>query len=138
MLTMLVAGGLLIASAPVVSMAHAGGGLPGELVGEWATDASVFRADALREGLAMYLTAEGVGMLIAAPPPIGAHGSASYDSKTHVLTLRLREQGRPVATCAFRHDAGAVTLRAQGGACGEELYRRRRDRVPDHISRTLK
>jgi hypothetical protein len=133
----LVAGWVLIASALVLGAAHAREGLPGELVGEWATDASVFRGGALREGLVMYLTAGGVGALIAAPPPIGAQGPASYDPKTRVLTITLSEQGRPVATCAFAYDANAATLRAQGGACGQELYRRRREQVPDHISRTL-
>jgi hypothetical protein len=122
----------------MVSVAHAADGLPADLVGEWTTDSSVFRAGALHEGLAMYLTADGVGALIAAPPPIGAQGPASYDPKTRILTLRLSEQGRSVATCAFAHDGSTATLRAQGGACGQELYRRRRDRVPDHIAKTLK
>jgi hypothetical protein len=136
-MALLVAGGILVASALVVSGARAGEELPGELVGEWATDASVLRGGALREGFAMYLTAGGVGALIAAPPTIGAQGPASYDPKTRILTITLSEQGRPVATCAFAHDASAATLKAQGGACGHELYRRRREQVPDHISRTL-
>jgi hypothetical protein len=136
-MVLLVAGWVLLASALGVCATQAGEGLPGELVGEWATDASVFRGEALREGLAMYLTARGVGVLIAAPPPIGAQGPARYDPKARVLTITLSEPGRPVATCDFAHDASAMTLRAQGGACGHELYRRRRDRVPDHISKTL-
>jgi len=106
-------------------------------VGEWATDASVFRGGALHQGLSMYLKADGVGALIAAPPPIGARGPASYDPKTRLLTLRLSEHGQPVATCAFVHDASRTTLTAQEGACGNEVFRRRRARVPDHILKML-
>jgi hypothetical protein len=131
-------GRLVLVSVLLASMAHAAEGFPTALVGEWTTDASAFRDGALHEGLAMYLNANGVGALIAAPPTIGAQGPASYDAKTGILTLRLRERGQPVATCAFLHDVGATTLRAQGGECGQEVYRRRRDHVPEHILPLLK
>ena len=63
--------------------AAAADSLPTELVGEWATAKSEFNhGGALSNGAALYLTAQGVGALIGAPPPIGAQGPATYDPKT--------------------------------------------------------
>ena len=131
-------GRLLLIGALIASVVDAADVLPADLVGEWATDASVFRGGALHQGLAMYLTVDGGGALIAAPPPIGARGPARYDAKARLLTLALSEHGQPVATCAFVHDRSATTLKAQEGACGNEIFRRRRDRVPEHILKTLR
>jgi hypothetical protein len=112
--------------------------LPMELVGEWAMAGSTFSGGALSSGAALYVTAQGVGALIGAPPPIGAQGPATYDSKTQRLTLRRTENGQVMATCGFIYDPAAKLLRGEGAACGPNVYERRRDSVPEYIGNMLK
>jgi hypothetical protein len=120
------------------TFAVAADSLPRELVGEWATAESEFSYGALSSGAALYLTPQGVGALIGAPPPIGAQGPATYDSKTQRLMLRLTENGQVMATCGFIYDPGAKLLRGEGAACGPNVYKRRRDSVPEYIRKMLK
>jgi hypothetical protein len=86
----------------------------------------------------LYLTAQGVGALIAAPPPIGALASAAYDAKIRMLTVRLTEHGSVMATCGFIYDPKLKILKSQGTECGAEVYKRRRDDVPEYILKMLK
>ena len=118
--------------------ANAADSLPTELVGEWATEQSEFSRSALSKGAAIYLTAQGVGALIGAPPPIGALGPATYDPKTRTLTLRLTERGQVMATCGFIYDSKLRTLKGQGTECGTDVFKRRRNDVPDYILKMLK
>jgi len=118
--------------------AEAADSLPTDLVGEWATEKSEFSRGALSKGAAIYLTAQGVGALIGAPPPIGALGPATYDAKTRMLTLRLTEHGQVMATCGFIYDPKLKILKGQGTECGADVFKRRRDDVPDYILKMLK
>src|SRR5262249_24684173 len=87
--------------------------LPRELVGEWATARSEVSQGALTRGAAIHLMPRGVGVMIGAPPPIGAQGPVTYDAGTRTLTLRLTERGQDRAVCDFAYDAKAQTLRAE-------------------------
>src|SRR5262245_40053364 len=107
------------------AQAAAADNIPPELVGEWATEKSEFSGGALSKGAAMYLTRQGVGALIGAPPPIGVKGPATYDAKTQVLTVRLTEQELVRATCRFIYDQSVKTLKGQGTECGTDIFRRR-------------
>ena len=127
--------GILAASA---IQAHAAQNLPEELVGEWATEKSEFNRGALAKGVAIYLWPQGAGALIGAPPPVGAMGPATYDAITRTLTLRLMQQGRDPATCDFIYDHRAKTLTAQDAECGPDVFKRRRDSVPDYVPRMLR
>jgi hypothetical protein len=118
--------------------ANAADNIPADLVGEWATERSEFSRGALSKGAAMYLTAQGVGALIGAPPPIGAQGPATYDAKTRMLTLRLTEQEQVRATCRFIYDPNVKTLKGHGTECGTDIFKRRGDRVPEYIFKMLK
>jgi len=131
---------LLLISIIAVWAVHADAAdsLPSNLVGEWATEKSEFSRGALSSAAALYLTTQGVGALIGAPPPIGAIGPAMYDAKTRTLTLRLTEHDQVMATCAFIYDAHMKTLTGQGMECGSDVFTRRRDAVPDYILRMLK
>ena len=118
--------------------AAAADSLPPALVGEWATAESEFSRGALSSGAALYLTAQGVGALIGAPPPIGAQGPATYDAKTQRLTLRLIDNGQVMATCGFIYDPSSKVLRGDGVACGPNVFKRRQDSVPEYIRKMLK
>ena len=124
---------LLIILAAWVIRADAADSLPTDLVGEWATEKSEFYQDVLSRGVAMYLTAHGIGALVGAPPLVAAMGPATYDAKTRALTLRLAK-----GTCEFIHDPKAKTFKAQAPECGTEVLKRRRDYLPDHIVRILR
>ena len=119
---------------------HAAGAdtLPTDLVGEWAAESSEFSRGALSKGAALYLTAQGVGALIGAPPPIGSLASATYDAKTRLLTLRLTEHGQVMATCGFIYDPKLKILKGQGPECDTSVYKRRRADVPEYILKMLK
>jgi hypothetical protein len=108
--------------------ANAVDNIPADLAGEWATEKSEFSRGALSKGAAMYLTAQGVGALIGAPPPVGAQGPAMYAAKTRMLTLRLTEQGQVRATCRFIYDPYVKTLKGHGPECGTDIFKRRGDR----------
>jgi hypothetical protein len=125
-------------AAWTASSAAAADSLPTALVGEWATAQSEFSRGVLSSGAALYLTTQGVGALIGAPPPIGAQGPATYDAKTQRLTLSLIENGQVMATCGFIYDPSAKVLRSDGAACGSNVFNRRQDSVPEYIRKILK
>jgi len=127
--------GILAASA---IRADAADSLPTDLVGEWVTEKTEFTQDVLSRGAALYLTVRGVGALLGAPPPVGAMGPATYDARTRTLTLRLIERGQDKAICDFIYDPRAKTLRAEAPECGREIFKRRRDYVPDYVLRMLR
>jgi hypothetical protein len=87
--------------------------LPPELVGIWASDGAVFNErGALFEGQAVYLRADGRGMLIGGPPPIGVQLISRYDAQRKVLVVRIFSGEEP-GKCAdgeFAHDPAAKTL----------------------------
>lgn len=64
--------------------------IPPELVGIWASEGSVLNdRHALFEGQGIYLRADGRGMVIGGPPPIGALFISRYDERKKVLTFRV-------------------------------------------------
>src|SRR5690349_4111904 len=100
---------LLLTAWPLPAAADV---IPAELVGEWATAAARFDAQGgLTDGAALYLLADGTAAFVAAPPPIGAAGTATYDGATHTLSVTLTDHGRPMGTVHALYDPATRTLR---------------------------
>ena len=112
--------------------------IPADLVGEWASEKSKFSRGSLSKGAAIYVMADGIAAFIGAPPPIGTHGTATYDPATRTLTLKLTETGRLMATCGFTYEANTKTLKGQVPECGTDIFKRRSERVPEYILKMLK
>ncbi len=71
---------------------------------------SEFKDGELSKGSAIYLATNGVCAPITTPPPIGAKGSATYDAKKRILTLRMTEEEQSMGVFAFAYDSKKRTL----------------------------
>jgi len=107
-------------------------------VGEWATDETKFKGGPISEGCALYIRADGVGAIIAAPPPIGRKGSATYDAKEQILRFSMTERGKPAGTFDFIYDPRTKALTSSGGEFGTKPFRRRRDQIPQWVVEELR
>jgi len=86
--------------------------LPKELVGIWATDASVLRDGKwLTSGQALYLGEDGVGAVVGGPPPIGVQATATFDATKNLLSMNLIEQGKVVHRLQISYDDKEKVLR---------------------------
>src|SRR5689334_20122063 len=63
--------------------------IPKDLIGEWATAQTRFSGDAVVSGNVLYLTTNGLAMIIVAPPPIGSEAKATYNSTNSTLTITI-------------------------------------------------
>ena len=124
-----VAFALLLAFATMSSAADV---LPSHVVGIWATRAAVLRGEALFEGQGLYLDTDGVGAIIAGPPPIGMRIIATYDSATNVIVVQMTEHGKTVGNSAFTYDPTQKLIRMDK----VELHRRF-DRLSPTIRKSL-
>lgn len=52
--------------------------------------------------------------------------------------MQLTEQGRVMATCGFIYDPSAKILKGEGAECGPDVFKRRRDSVPEYIRKMMK
>jgi hypothetical protein len=107
--------------------------LPPALVGEWVTTSSDFDAGALAAGTVVYLRADGLGTLIAAPPLLGVAGHATWDERGRTLTLSVTRPGRRITVCPLVWEPTASTLTDESGLCARAPFTRRRARVPGAI-----
>lgn len=91
----------------VAAGASAGISLSSELVGIWATDDSVFKGEAIVNGSALYLNANGAGAMV------GGNGAdvlgirivvSTYDLTTHVLSIDLTENGKVAGSASLIYD----------------------------------
>jgi hypothetical protein len=112
--------------------------IPLELIGEWATSQTEFERGAVSKGTAIYVRAEGIGMIISAPPPIGAKGAATFDKEKRLLTMKMSEGGKSMGVFQFLYDPKKKTLKSSTGAAGNTVFSRRRDRVPKHVLDEMK
>jgi hypothetical protein len=78
--------------------------IPPHLVGIWATDAAVFRGTLLLEGEGLYLGADGIGVVIGGPPPIGYRIVATYSAPANTIFFEATEQGKTVGTGSMVYD----------------------------------
>ncbi|MGL5001334.1 MAG: hypothetical protein ACRDAM_00160 [Casimicrobium sp.] len=84
---------LVSALLPIVSV-HAADVIPQNLVGVWATDASVMRGSTLSEGTAVYLGKDGAGAIVGGPPTIGIRIAATYNAQTRIIDFKIAEAGQ--------------------------------------------
>ena len=81
--------------------------IPPELVGIWATDGSEFRDEAVMNGSAIYLDADGIGAMVGGDGAdvLGVRiAVTAYSSSTHILSIDLTEQGKVVARGTLTYD----------------------------------
>jgi hypothetical protein len=81
--------------------------IPPELVGIWATDGSEFRGEAVMNGSAIYLDADGVGAMVGGDGTdvLGVRiAVTAYSSNTHILSIDITEQGKVVARATLTYD----------------------------------
>ena len=100
--------------------------LPPEFVGIWATERAVLRDGKwLESGLALYLDVDGVGAVIAGPPPVGSKVVASHDAAANTLQLQAYEGNKPKRKidAAYDPSRGTITLTI-GGRGGDVLTKR--------------
>ncbi len=109
--------------------------IPPQLVGVWATDGAVLKGQALFEGQALYLGADGTGALVGGPPPIGFRIVARFDAQTNQLEFDAYEgtQRGPHSALAVDPKAGTIDL----GAPKHQLLHRRFDSFPEETRKAL-
>jgi hypothetical protein len=110
-----------------VSLASLGSDrFPAQLVGVWANDNSLLRNNIVVEGLAVYLGADGVGAVLAAPPPIGYRIESTFDPKSNTIHSRITENGRTIGTKVFSYNPASQTISANN-----EHYARRSEQLTE-------
>ena len=111
--------------------------IPTQLVGEWATPDSKFQNNALSDGEALYISADGIIVMIAGPPPIGTQGKVKYSNSSHELTVHVKanpDEGLNVPIKAkLVYDPEHRTIRGDIGKDENSVFTRRRDSVPSGI-----
>jgi hypothetical protein len=122
----------------VTGGAAAADGIPAELAGEWVTDKTQFKDGLIAEGHAIYVNTNGMAALLAAPPPVGQKGTATYDARGHLLTIATAEQGRPGRTYEFFYDSKGKTLKSRAAKFSKEPFKRRSERIPKDVTEDRK
>jgi hypothetical protein len=91
----------------VAADASASISLPSDLVGIWASDGSAFKGEAIVDGSALYLNANGAGAMV------GGNGTdvlgirivvTAYDLTTHLLSIELTENGKVAGSASLVYD----------------------------------
>jgi hypothetical protein len=123
-------GAALLTALLLATPGMANDGIPPDLIGIWASEGSAFNDNhALFEGQGIYLRADGRGMLIGGPPPIGVLFISRYDEQRKALVLRFFFEAEEPGECVdgeLTHDPTAETL-----DIGVKLHRRIADIPPD-------
>jgi hypothetical protein len=88
-----------------IASTHAADVIPQNLVGIWATEASVLRGSALSEGIAIYLGKDGAGAIVSAPPAIGVRIAATYNPQTRIIDFKIAEAGQARDPGKMEYDA---------------------------------
>ena len=95
-----------------------------------------FDGEAIVSGGAVYLGADGFAAIICTPPPIGMAGTASYDAKKRMLTLKLKDNSSPPQrqTVTIIYDPNAQTLTSKPAQdVIKENLKRRKDKIPKWV-----
>ena len=112
--------------------------IPPFLVGVWADSSAEFQGETLVRGAAFYLDADGMFALIAAPPPVGGRGTATYDARTSVTDTRFEmgdSEGPPPGPIRYNATKRTVEIGRDGPVT--VLHRRRAD-IPNSIKSLMR
>ncbi len=125
-----VAAALLV---PVHSLAT--DAIPPHIVGVWASENAVLKGPLLLEGEALYLGADGIGALVAGPPPVGVRIMATFDSETNRLEFEVIESGNLVGHGIVAYDPKEKTM--DSGSRQNRMMRRRLDEFTNATKEAL-
>jgi hypothetical protein len=102
---------LVLATLLSAMSAHAADVIPQNLVGIWATDASVMRGSTLSEGTAVYLGKDGAGAIVGGPPTIGIRIAATYNPQTRIIDFKIAEAGQARDSGKMEYDAAGNSIK---------------------------
>ena len=97
--------------------------IPEHLIGVWTTDNAVLQGEALFEGTAVYLGADGKGAIVGGPPPIGVRIVAVYDPDRELIEYQMIENGKTVGKGRLVYNPTQYTIAIDDGS-GEVLHRK--------------